>query len=306
MKKNHSKISKSILLFSLLMLIYSCGEDYNYTPLSQSVPENSTGIKIIHTALGSDNGPLRPGTANANGVNFLVNYFSNNTKISSLVVGTGSPLTGIGYGSTFPINNYAIIPAGTQAVKIISPAFTVTTVKPAVTVTEKERASEALKTDANTNYSNFIVGFPTYSNYLIKDDFSVATDVTKANFRFVNTIVNTPAGGYDLVVLKTYPATSTSPASTVELISIKGVGYLGGQNIFLPIEPNLSTDTGTYAFALRLSGSATNITSLTTLVPRSTRIYTVFARGYNGGLNLITGVSPATTNLPVVSFYTNR
>ena len=306
MKKNHSKISKSILLFSLLMLLYSCGEDYNYTPLSQSVPENSTGIKIIHTALGSDNGPLRPGAANANGVNFLVNYFSNNTKISSLVVGTGSPLTGIGYGSTFPINNYAIIPAGTQAIKVISPAFTVTTVKPAVTVTEKERASDALKTDANTNYSNFIVGYPTYSNYLIKDDFSVATDVTKANFRFVNTIVNTPAGGYDLVVLKTYPATSTSPASTVELISIKGVGYLGGQNIFLPIEPNLSTDTGTYAFALRLSGSATNITSLTTLVPRSTRIYTVFARGYNGGLNLITGVSPATTNLPVVSFYTNR
>lgn len=306
MKKNHSKISKSILLFSLLMLIYSCGEDYNYTPLAQSIPENSTGLKIIHTALGSDNGPLRPGTANANGVNFLVNYFSNNTKISSAVVGTGSPLSGIGFGSTFPINNYAIIPAGTQAIKVISPAFTVTTVTPSVTVPEKERVSQTLNTEANTYYSNFLVGYPTYSNYLIKDDFSVATDATKAYFRFVNTIVNTPVTGYDLVVLKTYPATATAPASTVELISIKGVTYLGGQNIFLPIEPNLSTDSGTYVFALRLSGSTVNITTLTTLVPRATRIYTVFARGYNGGLNLITGVSPSTANVPSVSFYTNK
>lgn len=202
MKKNHSKISQSILLFSILMLLFSCEEDYNYTPLSQSIPENSTGIKIIHTALGSDNGPLRPGTANANGVNFLVNYFSNNTKISSAVVGTGSPLSGIGFGSTFPINNYAVIPAGTQAVKVVSPAFTVTTITPAVTVTEKERVSESLKTDSNTNYSNFLVGYPTYSNYLIKDDLSVATDETKAYIRFVNTIVNTPVGGYDLVIQK--------------------------------------------------------------------------------------------------------
>lgn len=306
MKKNHLKISKSILLFSLLMLLYSCGEDYNYTPLSQSIPENSTGIKIIHTALGSDNGPLRPGTANATGVNFLVNYFSNNTKISSAVVGTGSPLSGIGLGSTYPINNYAIIPAGNQAIKVVSPTFTVTTVAPAVTVPEKERAAESLTTDANTNYSNFLVGYPTYSNFLIKDDFSVATDVSKAYFRFVNTIVNTPVGGYDLIVQKTYPATSNAPARTVDLVSLKGITYLGGQNIFLPIEPNLSTDAGTYVFALRLSGSATNVATLTTLVPRSTRIYTIFSRGYNGGLNLITGVSPSTANLPAVSFYTNR
>lgn len=306
MKKHHSKLSKSIVLFSLMMLLYSCGEEFNYTPLAQSIPENSTGIKIIHTALGSDNGPLRPGTANANGVNFLVNYFSNNTKISSAVVGTGSPLSGIGFGSTFPINNYAIIAAGTQDIKVISPAFTVTTVTPPVTVPEKVRVTETLKTDVNTKYSNFLVGYPTYSNFLIKDDFSVATDETKAYIRFVNTIVNTPVGGYDLVVQKTYPATSSAPAKTVDLVSLKGITYLGGQNIFLPLEPNLSTDTGTYVFALRLSGSATNITSLTTLVPRSTRIYTVFARGYNGGLNLITGVSPSTANVPSVSFYTNR
>ncbi|MBC7847699.1 MAG: DUF4397 domain-containing protein [Flavobacterium sp.] len=306
MKKNHIILSKSILLFSLLMLIYSCGDDYNYTPLAQSIPDNSTGIKIIHTALGTDNGPLRPGTANANGVNFLVNYFSNNLKITSTVVGTGSPLSGIGFGSTFPINNYAIIPAGTQDIKVISPAFTVTTVSPAVTVPEKVRVTETLKTDANTKYSNFLVGYPTYSNFLIKDDFSVATNASMAYFRFVNTIVNTPVGGYDLVVQKTYPATSTSPVKTVDLVSIKGIAYLGGQNIFLPIEPNLSTDTGTYVFALRLSGATTNVTTLTTLIPRPTRIYTVFARGYNGGLNLITGASPSTANLPSVSFYTNR
>lgn len=320
MKKALINISKIVLSAFMLSTAVSCGDDYSYTPLIEYSSDTAARVRFYHTALGSDGRPSSP--ASLNGVNFQVNYFLNNTKVTGIAVGTGSVPVGLPLGAVFPNNgNYALIEPGVQNVKVVSPAFKVATATGEVAVAAVERFAETITLEAGKAYSSFLVGYPNYSNFTLKDDLSVASDPTKAYLRFVNTIVNTPATGFDFYIFKNYPAVGSTAAFTKELIALKSITFKGGENVFLPFEPNISTDPSTYTVRIFNAGTVltatptpTPVASLTTFVPRPSRVYTVVSRGYVGGLNLITGglpvpQPPATTttfNFPSLTAYTNR
>jgi Domain of unknown function (DUF4397) len=284
MKNRFIKITRALLPALVGIALLSCDDEHVFQQLEQPVATNAAAVKFIHTAVGPA------------GTNFTINYFGNdNVKYTPVAISTGLPI-GVGIGGTFPASiNYSSVISGKQNMKIVIPAT--------ATVPESVLLTQELTLEAGKRYSNFLVGFPAYTNYTIADDFSVASDPSKCYIRFINAITNTPAAGYDLVVTKTIPATSTTPSVVKEVARYSNVGYLAGSTTFIAMEPNLQTESIAYAVQLRTAGTTTVINA-TTITPRTGRIYTFFSRGYAGGLS--NGAPSTTVNVPTISFYTNR
>jgi Domain of unknown function (DUF4397) len=284
MKNKFIKLTRALLPALVGIALLSCDDEHVFQQLEQPVASNAASVKFIHTAVGPA------------GTNFTINYFGNdNVKYTPVAISTGLPI-GFGIGGTFPASiNYGTVLAGKQTMKVVIPATT--------TVPESVLLTQDLNLEVGKRYSNFLVGFPAYTNYTIADDFSVASDPSKCYVRFINAITNTPAAGYDLVVTKTVPATSTTPSVVKEVAKFSNIGYLAGSTAFIAMEPNLQTESIAYAVQLRTAGTTTVIAS-TTLTPRSSRIYTFFSRGLVGGLSA--GAPSTTVNIPAITFYTNR
>ena len=181
-----------------------------------------------------------------------------------------------------------------------------------------------LVTEKGKYYSNFLIGtIPnvapvTFSTYQINDDFSVVLDKTKAYIRFINVINNTPVAGYDLGLIKTTSIAGAATTVTKEIQTYKNVTFKGGSEVFIPIEAQDPTDARGYQIQLRIAGSATNNPALAAparvanlansgtgiFVPRAGRVYTIFVRGFAGGLSA--GAPSATVNIPTIGWYTNK
>jgi Domain of unknown function (DUF4397) len=272
--KNRYKIITMLPLFAVLFC--ACEKDHNFAPYTEYAPTAEAKLKFTHAAVGP------------NGTNFTINYLVNDKKVSSIAAITGLPL-GFGYGSQFPVNfiYYAFVQPGAQTLKVVKPA---TTAVPEATI-----ASETITTEAGKNYSSFLVGLsPNYSVFTLNDDLSVSTiNSSKAYVRFINLIANTPVAGYDLGIIKITPATSTTPLTRTE--------------VFVPLETIPENENSPYEVELRTPGTTTVIAKLATSAnfnPRPGRIYTVYARGYVGGLS--GGLPSTTVNIPALSFYTNK
>jgi hypothetical protein len=149
---------------------------------------------------------------------------------------------------------------------------------------------------------------PNYSVFTLNDDLSVSTiNSSKAYVRFINLIANTPVAGYDLGIIKITPATSTTPLTRTEVKTYTNVVYKGGSEVFVPLETIPENENSPYEVELRTPGTTTVIAKLATSAnfnPRPGRIYTVYARGYVGGLS--GGLPSTTVNIPALSFYTNK
>ena len=309
MKNIFNKIKTAILPLLVVVLIASCGDEHNFNPYAASAPENAANVKFIHTALG------------AAGTNFQVNYFMGTEKISSIGVTVGLPV-GNPYGSTFPVSFYGIMKSGEQPLSAVTPEIAATATLPAVPAVE--RFVGKLVTEKGKYYSNFLIGsLPniapvTFSTYQLTDDFSVVTDKTKAYIRFVNVISNTPTVGYDLGLIKTTTLSGAVPIVTKEVQTYKNVTFKGGSEVFIPIEAQDPVDARGYQIQLRVAGSTANNPTLAApalvanlansgtgiFVPRAGRVYTIFVRGFAGGLSA--GAPSATINIPTISWYTNN
>lgn len=309
MKNIFKTIKKVIVPLLGLVLIASCGDEHNFTPYATTAPENTANVKFIHSAIG------------ASGTNFQVNYFMGTEKVSSIGVTVGLPI-GTSYGSIYPGSFYGIVKSGDQPLSAVSPEIAATTTLPAIPAVE--RFVGKLTTENGKYYSNFLIGsLPnvtpvTFSTYQINDDFSTALDKTKAYIRFINVISNTPAAGYDLGIIKTTSISGAATTVTKEIQTFKNVTFKGGDEKFIAIEAQAPTDARGYQIQLRLAGSATNTPTLTApalvvnlansgtgiLVPRAGRIYTIFCRGFAGGLS--TGAPSTTINVPGFGWYTNK
>ena len=268
MKNKIISINKiaTLVLFSLT-LFSSCGDDHNFTPYAESVPTANANVKFLHTAIGPA------------GVNFSVNWFLNDVKSSALLVITGLPL-GTPYGSAFPTSFYTSVPSGNLNMKAEIPAT--------ATVAASTVLTSPLVVEAGKNYSTFLIGAAApYAVYTVTDDLTVA-DPTKAYIRFLNVISNTPATGYDLSIKEL----------NSNAVIFSGVIYLGGNKAFIPITPVADDSSVAYEAQLRTPGTTT-IVSKVAITPRKGRIYTFYSGGYVGGL-------PATKNLPVLGWYTNK
>lgn len=310
MKNIFNTIKKAIVPLLGVVMIASCGDEHDFTPFATSAPENAANVKLIHSAVG------------ANGTNFQVNYFIETEKISSVGVTVGFP-TGTGYGSLFPVTLYGLVKSGDQPLSVVSPKIAATATLPEIPAVE--RFVGKLVTEKGKYYSNFLIGsLPTvapvtYTTYQINDDLSVAAlDKTKAYIRFINVINNSPVAGYDLGFIKTTSASGATPVVTKEVQTYKNVTFKGGDEKFIAIEAQDPTDSRGYQLQLRVAGSATNNPTLAVpalvanlansgtgiFVPRAGRIYTIYCRGYAGGLSA--GAPSTTVNIPVITWYTNK
>jgi len=311
MKNIFKSIKKVIILLLGVIMIVSCGDEHNFAPYATSAVENASNVKFIHTAVG------------AAGTNFQVNYFMGTEKISSVGVSVGFPI-GISYGSQFPAPiNYALVKSGDQPLSIVTPKIAATATLPEIPAVECFVGK--LVTETAKFYTNFLIGsLPTvtpvtYSTYQINDDLSVAAlDKTKAYIRFINVVNNAPVAGYDLGIIKTTSLSGVTPVVTKEVQTYKNITFKGGDEKFIAIEAQEPTDTRGYQLQLRIAGSASNNPTLAApalvanqansgtgiFVPRAGRIYTIYCRGFVGGLT--NGVPSATVNIPVITFYTNK
>lgn len=309
MKNIFNKIRMGILTLLGMLLIASCGDEHNFTPYATDAPENTANVRFIHTAVG------------AAGTNFSVNYFIGADKLSAVGVTIGLPV-GTSYGLAYPGSFYGFVKAGQQPLSAVSPKIAAT-----ATVAEipaVERFTGNITTESGKYYTNFLIGsLPnvapvTYSTYQITDDFSVVTDKTKAYIRFVNVITNTPTVGYDLGLIKTTTIAGITPVVTKEVQTYKNITFKGGSEVFIPIEAQQPTDARGYQIQLRVAGSAANNPTLAApalvanlansgtgiFVPRAGRVYTIFVRGFAGGLSA--GAPSTTVNIPAISWYTNN
>jgi hypothetical protein len=309
MKSIFNKIKTGIVPLLGVLLFASCGDEHNFTPYATPAPENTASVKFIHTAVG------------AAGTNFQVNYFIGAEKLSAVGVTIGLPV-GTSYGQAYPGSFYGFVNAGQQPLSAITPQIAATATLPAVPAIERFVGNIA--TESGKYYSNFLIGsLPnvapvTYSTYQITDDFSVVTDKTKAYIRFVNVITNTPTVGYDLGLIKTTTIAGVTPVVTKEVQTYKNVTFKGGSEVFIPIEAQDPVDARGYQIQLRVAGSAANNPTLAApalvanlansgtgiFVPRAGRVYTIFVRGFAGGLSA--GAPSATINIPTISWYTNN
>nr|WP_315144736.1 hypothetical protein [uncultured Flavobacterium sp.] len=307
MKNIVNTINKAVLPLLGAVLIASCGEEHNFTPYATSAPENAANVKFLHAAVG------------ATGTNFQVNWFMATDKISSVGVTIGLPV-GISYGSMYPGPFYSLVKSGDEPLTAVTPKIAATATAPEIPAIE--RFVGKLLTEKGKYYSNFLIGTVpnvapvTYSTYQVNDDFSVATDKTKAYIRFINVITNTPAAGYDLGLIKTTSISGAATTVTKEVQTYRNVTFKGGSEVFIPIEAQDPTDARGYQIQLRVAGSATNTPALAApalvanlansgtgiFVPRAGRIYTIFVRGFAGGLSA--GAPSATVNIPGITWYT--
>jgi hypothetical protein len=305
MKNIFKTIKKAVLPLLGMVLIASCGEEHNFTPYATSALENGANVKFLHAAVG------------ATGTNFQVNYFMGPEKISAVGVTIGLPV-GTPAGSVYPFGLYAVIKSGNQPFSAVTPKIAATATVPEIPAVERFVGN--IVTEKGKYYSNFLIGsLPnvspvTYSTYQINDDFSVATDKTKAYVRFINVITNTPVAGYDLGFIKTTSISGAATTVTKEVLTYKNVTFKGGDEKFIAIEAQDPTDSRGYQIQLRVAGSATNNPSLAApalvanransgtgfFAPRAGRIYTIFVAGFAGG------VPTATANIPVISSLINK
>lgn len=304
MKNIFKTIKKAFLPLLVVVLFASCGDEHNFTPYASSAPENAANVKFIHGAVGE------------NGTNFQVNYFMGTDKISAVGVTVGLPV-GTSFGLGFPLSLYSSIKSGDQPLSVVTPKIAATATVPEIPAVDRFVGN--IVTEKGKYYSNFLIGSlpnvvpTTYSTYQINDDFSVATDKTKAYVRFINVITNTPVEGYDLGFIKTTSISGAAVTVTKEVLTYKNVTFKGGNEKFIAIEAQDPTDSRGYQIQLRVAGSATNNPSLAApalvanransgtiaFVPRAGRIYTIYTVGFAGGV-------PATKNLPAIGTYGNK
>ena len=309
MKNIFNTIKKAVLPLLGVVLIASCGDEHDFTPYEASAPENAANVKFIHAAVG------------AAGTNFQVNYFMGTEKISSVGVTVGLPI-GIVFGTGYPGSFYSHVQSGDQPFSAVTPKIAATATLPEIPAVD--RFVGKLVTEKGKYYSNFLIGsLPTvspvtFSTYQINDDFSVALDKTKAYIRFINVINNTPVAGYDLGIIKTTSISGAATTVTKEIQTYKNVTFKGGSEVFIPIEAQDPTDARGYQIQLRIAGSVTNNPTLAAparvanlantgtgiFVPRAGRVYTIFCRGFAGGLSA--GAPSTTVNIPAIGWYTNK
>ncbi len=282
MKKVLIYFTRIILPLLIIGLYVSCEDEHDYYENIDYKTDDVANVKFINTAIGTVTGTA--------GSSIPVNYFMNDIKVTSVNVATGAIPIGFGFGGAAPNTiNYAVVPTGKQTLKSVTPSTS--------TTTEILRTSEEVTTEAGKYYSCFLVGTAktTLKNHIVSDDFSVATDPTKAYIRVVNTIENTLVTGYKVIITKKYVATSTKPAYSTDLLTFENISFLGGSTVFVPFEPNVSGEANTYD--LKLYSGTTLLSTVSTFVPRPGRIYSIFTLGSVG----LTG-----TWAPRLTWYTNK
>ncbi len=160
MKNINRFLSAALVTIGLSSLCISCADEHEFFPQMQVA--EGTNVKFVHAA------------SDAKGVNFYVN---------SAVVPPSTAPNYNAYLSTFPVTNYAVLGAGSLAVKVAVPATDV--------IPESVLGNVSVTANNNENRTIALVGVsPSYEVISIDDNLSTAPLDGKAYVRLVNFIHN--------------------------------------------------------------------------------------------------------------------
>lgn len=197
-----------------------------------------------------------------------VNFFVNDAKVSGVSSTATGVVQGSAYGGSFPQVEYATVPVGSLTLKAASRT---------AAAADSTIATATLTTEADKYYTAILAGRPGQF-FTLTDDFSSASDASKAYVRFVNAVSDTAR--YDI-----YSRSDT--AYVARNLSFRQ------STAFLPVNP-MST-----VYEFRRAGSTALLgTALTVNDYVSGRVFTVVMRGTPG--------TTATTTVPALSLYRNR
>lgn len=248
-----------LYLFSAAALLLSCEKNSLQLPIDPVT--SGARLKLINAA------PDLPGIELAIGSK----KFSAFTPSGATATSPGTPV-GLPFNNTFPStgSNYALVPAGQQAISLSAPASTTAGSVTAIN-------SQNVTLEDTKYYSLLVTGAGAQPEVLLVNDvFEGIADPSRLYVRFINLI---PGSTYDLVL-------TTSNATLAPNLGYKGISP------FIPID----AITGP-TFGFRLPGSATNVGAIQFTSSASGRAITVFLRGISGR----TG-----TAAPGINFYVNR
>lgn len=202
----------------------------------------------------------------------LTNFYLGNEKVTGVAPSVEGVVLGSAYGSVYPSNAYAVVPAGDFTLSAID---TMT-----AGGTADVLASTQVSLKPMMNYSAYLVGVPgSYETFITEDNLPPASN-NNIYWRFMNTMANMPFNVDAYAVRAATPATATTPA--MEAIAIP----LGTNLGFKEHGEYSELSTGSYTFKVYPTGTAYD--PLTTepyikssVIPLASlgRVYTTQIRG---------------------------
>lgn len=219
------KIFKRALVFLAAGLMLGACEKNAIPEVTEPMPENGTFMKFFFHVEGAPR----------------ANFYLDSKKVTAVAPTTTNVVLGNLYGSVYPSNAYAMVPAGNFTLAAIDTV--------AGKGTADMLASTQVSLAANKHYSAYLVGTPDAYEVFMAEDNLPPADYTKIWWRFMNTMANMPFAVDAYAVRAAVAATDTKPAEPMEILDL-GKGLAFKQN-----GPYIELKPGSYTFKVYPSGS---------------------------------------------------
>ncbi|MBD1396643.1 DUF4397 domain-containing protein [Pontibacter sp. JH31] len=170
------------------------------------------------------------------------NFFLDSKKVTGVAPTTSGIVLGNLYGSAYPSNAYALLPAGNYKMSAVDTV--------AGKGTAETLASTSVSLASNKHYSAYLVGTTTSYEVFLAEDKLPPADYTKIWWRFMNTMANMPFAVDVYAVRAAIAATETKPAEPMEIIELgKNLGFKQ-HGSYVELKP------GSYTFKVYPTGTA--------------------------------------------------
>lgn len=231
-----------IAIIAIILCLNACGDEYDYLNSVQPV-SGSAKLKVIHAAPDTSGIIIKIDNQLVSGVNTVLS-----TTVTKPAVVT--------FGNYFPLSEYFTLTPGNKKMTI---GFATADPNTTVDITTD------LNMVSDKFYSAYLVGVkPNYSVIYGEDDLK-AFDATKTHLRFVNTVSNTPAEGYEILVNNAVIDTKTR--------------ITNGTDAFIPFDQDGSAR---FTIVVRQKGTTTALSTLTSINFVRGKKYTILVRGVHG------------------------
>lgn len=199
------------------------------------------------------------------------NFYLDSKKVTAVAPTATDVVLGNAYGTVYPSNAYAVVPAGSFNMSAVDTV--------AGKGTADVLATAPVSLSANKFYSAYLVGTKgNYETFYVEDALP-APNYDKIWWRFMNTMANMPFAVDAYAVRAAIPATATKPAEPEEIIELgKNLGFKQhGQ--YVQLKP------GSYTFKVYPAGTEYNPSTTKPYIQNTValaslgRVYTTQIRG---------------------------
>ncbi|MDX5419075.1 MAG: DUF4397 domain-containing protein [Hymenobacteraceae bacterium] len=170
------------------------------------------------------------------------NFYLDSKKVTGVAPTTTNIVLGNLYGSVYPSNAYALVPAGSFTLSAVDTV--------AGKGTAETLASTSVNLASNKHYSAYLAGTTTSYEVFLAEDNLPPADYTKIWWRFMNTMANMPFAVDVYAVRAAIAETPTKPAEPMEIIELgKNLGFKQ-HGSYVELKP------GNYTFKVYPTGTA--------------------------------------------------